>query len=71
MVEEFGTDWWPIARDINGPRSGGSGLWDSLGARGMPITALYDAEGQLTSTINGATDDGGLRARIADDFGIV
>ncbi len=70
LVEEFGTDWWPIARDINGPRGGGSGLWDSLGGRGMPITAFYDADGRLTSTINGSTDEGGLRSRIATDFGI-
>lgn len=70
LVDEFGTDWWPIARDINGPQSGGSGLWRSLGASGMPITAFYDADGRLTGTINGATDEGGLRSQIARDFGI-
>ena len=69
LVEKYGTDWWPIARDINGPQSGGSGLHDSLNGRGMPITAFYDAQGRLTSTA-GVMNEGTLRAQISRDFGI-
>jgi thiol-disulfide isomerase/thioredoxin len=70
LVEEFGTDWWPIARDINGTRADGSGLWGSLGGRGMPITAFYDANGGLVEVNNGAMSEGGLRGIIAQEFGI-
>jgi thiol-disulfide isomerase/thioredoxin len=70
LVDDFGTNWWPIARDINGVQGGGSGLFDSLGGRGMPITAFYDAQGRLTGTINGSTNEAALRAQIAADFGI-
>ena len=70
LVDDFGTDWWPIAQDINGREGGGSGLWDSLGGRGMPITAFYDAAGRLVFTNQGAMSEGGLRGVIAQEFGI-
>lgn len=70
MPEEFGTDWWPIARDINGSRANGSGLWQSLDGRVMPITAFYDAAGRLVYTEAGAMTESGLRARIAQEFGV-
>ncbi len=70
LVDKFGTDWWPIAKDINGQQSGGSGLWRNLGGTGMPITAFYDANGNYLNTINGAMDEGRLRSSIASLFGI-
>lgn len=71
LPEEFGTDWWPIARDINGTRANGSGLWQSLDGRVMPITAFYDADGRLVHTEPGGMTETGLRARIAQEFGVV
>lgn len=70
MPEQFGTDWWPIAKDINGQQTGGSGLWRSLGGTGMPITAFYDADGNYLNTINGAIDEGRLRTSLSTLFGI-
>ncbi|MFQ5556142.1 MAG: TlpA family protein disulfide reductase [Acidimicrobiales bacterium] len=71
LPEQFGTDWWPLARDINGSRSGGSGLWEALGnRRGMPITAFFDAEGRLVHVENGAIDEQTLRALIQREFGV-
>jgi len=71
LVEEFGTDHWAIARDINGTRANGSGLHGSLGGTGMPITAFYDAAGNLVNVNNGTMNEGTLRAAIASGFGIV
>jgi thiol-disulfide isomerase/thioredoxin len=70
LVEEFGTDTWPIARDINGTVGNGSGLWQSLGGRGMPITAFYDSAGQLVNVNNGAMNESNLRAILVSEFGI-
>ncbi len=70
LVDKFGTDWWPIAKDINGQQSGGSGLWRNLGGTGMPITAFFDANGNYLNTVNGAMDEGRLRSSISGLFGI-
>ena len=70
LVDEYGTDWWPIARDINGTRAGGSGLWESLDGFAMPVTAFYDASGRLVSTNPGAMSEGQLRAEISRLFGV-
>ncbi len=71
LVDEFGTDWWPIAKDINGSQSGGSGLWESLGSRrGMPITAFFDESGRWVHTENGVMDEGTLRRTLFERFGI-
>lgn len=70
LVEEFGTDTWPIARDINGTVGNGSGLWQSLGGRGMPITAFYDANGGLVNVNNGAMSENQLRAILAAEFAV-
>jgi len=71
LVDEFGTDHWPIARDINGTQANGSGLHGSLGGTGMPITAFYDASGNLVSVNNGTMNESSLRSAIATGFGIV
>jgi cytochrome c biogenesis protein CcmG/thiol:disulfide interchange protein DsbE len=71
LVDEFGTDHWAIARDINGTRANGSGLHGSLGGTGMPITAFYDANGNLVNVNNGTMNEGSLRSAIASGFGIV
>ncbi len=71
MPEEFGTDWWPIARDINGTRANGSGLWQTLDGNVMPITAFYDAGGRLVYTEHGGMTENSLRAVLAREFGIV
>ncbi len=70
LVDKFGTDWWPIAKDINGQQSGGSALWRTLGGTGMPITAFYDANGNYLDTVNGAMDEGSLRRALAGLFGV-
>ena len=71
LVDQFGTDWWPIAKDINGTQSGGSGLWESLGSRrGMPITAFFDESGRWVHTENGVMSEEILRRTILDRFGI-
>lgn len=71
LPSEFGTDWWPIARDINGTRANGSGLWENLDGRVMPITAFYDARGELVHVESGGMTESGLRGRIAAEFGLV
>ena len=62
MPERHGITWWPLARDIGG--RDGSGLHDALGGRGMPITAFYDAEGELVDFVGGALDEDDLRERL-------
>lgn len=70
LVDEFGTNWWPIAKDINGQQGGGSGLWRNLGGTGMPITAFYDSNGNLVNVVNGAMDEGRLRGALNSYFGL-
>ncbi|MGI9601625.1 MAG: redoxin domain-containing protein [Acidimicrobiales bacterium] len=70
LPDEHGVNWWPIARDINGTRSGGSGLYDSLARTpGMPITAFYSAEGELLQVTN-ALDGNSLRSFIEQFYGV-
>lgn len=71
LVEEFGTDWWPIARDINGTVGNGAGLWQSLSGQGMPVTAMYDAAGNLVFNRTGEMSEAILRNELATRFGIV
>jgi thiol-disulfide isomerase/thioredoxin len=71
LVNDHGVNDWPIARDINGTGSNGSGLHGNLGGRGMPITAFYDAAGNLVEVNNGAMNESSLRQAIASNFGIV
>jgi thiol-disulfide isomerase/thioredoxin len=62
MARDFGIDWWPLARDVDGQQD--SGLHDALGGQGMPITAFYDAQGKLLYVNPGALPEDALRARL-------
>ncbi len=65
MPNRHGIEWWPLAEDQGGRN--GSGLHDALGARAgsMPLTAFYDAQGQLVDVALGGIDEASLRARVA------
>ena len=53
----------PVARDVGGHR--GNGLYRAVGAkRGMPVTAFYDAAGELIELHYGALLHGALAAEI-------
>jgi cytochrome c biogenesis protein CcmG/thiol:disulfide interchange protein DsbE len=67
MPERHGITDWPLAKDIGGRN--GSGLHQSLGGRGMPITAFYDAEGNLVHVDLGALPEPALRQRLDDLYG--
>lgn len=68
MARQYGVDRWPLASDVGGSQT--SGLHDALGARGMPLTAFYDASGRLVTVLSGAITEDDLRSRIATMFGI-
>jgi thiol-disulfide isomerase/thioredoxin len=67
MARDFGIDWWPLARDVDGQQD--SGLHDALGGQGMPITAFYDAKGKLLYVNPGALPEDALRARLQALYG--
>jgi cytochrome c biogenesis protein CcmG/thiol:disulfide interchange protein DsbE len=67
MPERHGITHWPLAQDIDGRN--GSGLHAALGGRGMPITAFYDAEGNLLHVDLGALPEQALRQRVDDLYG--
>jgi cytochrome c biogenesis protein CcmG, thiol:disulfide interchange protein DsbE len=69
MPERPGITHWPLARDIGGRN--GSGLHQALGGRGMPITAFYDAQGNLLHVDLGALPEPALRQRLDDLYGSV
>jgi thiol-disulfide isomerase/thioredoxin len=68
MPERHGITWSPLARDVGGRQ--GSGLHQALGGRGMPISAFYDAGGDLVRVDPGALDEATLGARLRDLFGV-
>jgi thiol-disulfide isomerase/thioredoxin len=68
MPERHDIAWWPLARDTGGRQ--GSGLHEALGGRGMPITAFYDAEGNLLHVDGGALPEPALVDRIQQLYGI-
>jgi len=68
MPRRHGIDWWPLARDIGGGT--GSGLSTALGARGMPLTAFYDADGTLLRVQIGAVSESQLSDMIRALYGI-
>ena len=59
---------WPLARDVGGRNR--SGLSEALGARGMPLTAFYDAEGNFLNVQLGSITEQQLRAIVAQLYGI-
>ncbi len=68
MPERHDITWWPLASDIGGRN--GSGLHAALGGRGMPITAFYDAGGNLVHVDGGALPEPALRQRLAQLYGL-
>ena len=68
MPERHDITWWPLAADIGGRN--GSGLHEALGGRGMPITAFYDAEGNLLHVEGGGISEQALRERINEFYGV-
>jgi cytochrome c biogenesis protein CcmG/thiol:disulfide interchange protein DsbE len=68
MPERHRVDWWPLARDIGG--ANGSGLSTAMGARGMPLTAFYNAGGQLLHVQLGSITETQLRSFIDELYGI-
>lgn len=68
MPERHDITWWTLARDVGG--RDGSGLHDNLGGRGMPITAFYDAQGNLVDFVGGALPEDDLRARLRTLYGV-
>ncbi len=70
LPDKHDTNWWPIARDINGTRGGGSGFYDAVARTpGMPVTAFYDAQGNLVN-VTSVLSESTLRAEIQRSFGI-
>ncbi|HUQ62443.1 MAG TPA: TlpA disulfide reductase family protein [Acidimicrobiales bacterium] len=69
MPKRHNITWWPLAHDVGG--SNGSGLHDSLGGgNNMPITAFYDAEGNLVDVDQGALPESSLRVRLRELYGM-
>lgn len=68
MPERHGVTFWPLARDVGGRN--GSGLHDALGGRGMPVTAFYDAGGNLVHFAGGELTEQQLRDQIEALYGI-
>lgn len=68
MPERHDITWWTLARDVGG--RDGSGLHDALGGRGMPITAFYDADGNLVDFVGGALPEDDLRDRLRALYGV-
>jgi thiol-disulfide isomerase/thioredoxin len=60
---------FPLAEDIGGTR--GNGLYRAVGGPGgMPITAFYDAEGNLVDVAFGALLGGALDDRLEEFYGV-
>jgi thiol-disulfide isomerase/thioredoxin len=68
MAREFGIDWWPLGRDVDGQHD--SGLHDALGGQGMPMTAFYDSKGNLLTAVLGAMPEPALREQLQKLYGI-
>ncbi len=57
-----------LAKDI-GP-SPASELWSSFGARGLPVTAFYDAQGRVVDFSPGMLTQAELQQRLQQSFGV-
>lgn len=61
--------WWPLAHDIGGSQH--SGLHDALGGgNSMPLTAFYDADGNVLGVDRAALPEATLRARLRELYGV-
>lgn len=63
-----GVGAWPLARDVDGVQN--SGLHDSLGGRGMPITAFYSEDGRVLEVSPGALTEQELADTLQRLYGI-
>jgi cytochrome c biogenesis protein CcmG/thiol:disulfide interchange protein DsbE len=68
MARQYGAGGWPLAQDVAGRMD--SGLHDALGARGMPITAFYDAQGRLLTVKLGSFLHETLRDKLNQLYGV-
>ena len=69
MAERHDLLEYPVARDIGGSR--GNGLYRALGGPGgMPMTAFYDADGELVDRVFGALLGGALDDVLERAYGI-
>jgi len=68
MPERHDVTFWPLAQDVGGRN--GSGLSEAFGARGMPLTAFYDEDGQLLNVVLGAISEENLRGSLANFYGV-
>ncbi|NQV07639.1 TlpA family protein disulfide reductase [bacterium] len=60
---------WPLARDIGG--SDGRNLSvNAFGARGMPLTVVYDQHGTVVEVIRGGVSGDALLSILTREFGI-
>jgi thiol-disulfide isomerase/thioredoxin len=60
---------FPLAKDVGGTQ--GNGLYRAVGGPGgMPITAFYDAEGNLVDVAFGALLGGALDDRLEELYGV-
>lgn len=59
---------WPLARDIGGRNASALSV-DVFGARGMPLTVLYDENGNVAHVQRGGIDGAGLLDLLGTLFG--
>jgi thiol-disulfide isomerase/thioredoxin len=62
------TGEWPIARDIGGRNQSGLSV-STFGARGMPLTVIYDASGSVVHVQRGGISASGLLSLLEDLVG--
>jgi thiol-disulfide isomerase/thioredoxin len=69
MAERGGIDGRTLVSDING--SAGNGLYQNLGGSGgMPMTAFYDADGNVVHVDRGELSTSSLKQRMEELFGL-
>ncbi len=68
LAAESGVTDWPLARDAGGRDE--DGLARSYGARGLPVTAFYNADGTIAEIDFGELDEAKLAAKLLELFGV-
>lgn len=66
LAESSGIDNWVIARDVGG--TDGRGLSTAFGARGMPLTVIYDEDGLVVDVTRGPMTAGQLLEKLEAFF---
>ena len=69
-AERWGiSERWPLARDVGGPN--GNGLSTAaFGARGMPLTVIYDSAGTVAHIQRGAMSAADLQRLLEANFSV-